>query len=1197
MDDPAAGPAYRLMLGRAVANGRSGGRDTMPRGLSVTIALLALAICAAPAPAIAGQPAQPTLPDLDVRATHPQGIDAAVLGARTALRRRLGAQGVVTTDPVSGGARVVERTDGLLSAASERSPEAIALAYVRAHRELFGLDEADLAALRLTLRDTTPGGTTNLEWTQTVDGVPAYDSTLAAAVTGDGRLVAIHGSAVPGLTLDTVTPDVGADRAGALAAADIGPGASATSASLTVLGSAKATRLGWRVIVQDARRHAFDVVVDAQTGDVLVRHGLSDDFSSATVFERYPGSPVDATGHAVDLGADPSWLSLSATTSPASLRGNNVHAYADRGGVNGFDPGEDIAPSSGSNWNFPLSPINAGAGCPLFGGLPACTWDGTSETVNRAQATTQLFYYVNRFHDHLAAAPIGFTHASRNFEAADADGAGPGLGNDAVNAESNDSAGLDNAFMSTLPDGGAPRMEMFLFTNPDLNGSDTADVVYHEYTHGLSNRLIGNATGLTAHQPQALGEGWSDWYAFDFLVAQGNAADTPADGELLNGAYLYPGGSIAGGPPGVRTQALDCSVGSTSPNCPGTPAAGPGGYTLGDLGRVNGTDVHADGEIWVETLWDLRKALGSTVAEGLITDAMRLSPLNPSFLDERDAVLAADQAQGAAHYAALWQVFAARGMGYSATTAGSSATSASEAFDLPPLVSHVAATVDDAPPIGDGDGFAEPGEAVRLLETLHNPNPFALTGVAASLTATGGVVVGGPSATWATPFAAATDASAQSPLAVTVPADHACGEPLALNLQITTDQGPQALTVSIPTGGPGALASPNSADVPKSIPDNSAVGATSTLAVATPGLVNDLNVRIASITHTFDADLVITLTAPDGTTVLLANQRGGSANNFTSTVFDDSAATDISGGSAPFTGSFRPEQPLSVLRGRPVAGTWKLKVVDTALADTGSIASWGLDARPAACSTSAPAPPAATTGSASVSGPASVTLAGTVDPRGTPTDAGFQYGTGTSYGSQSTPTAAGSASGAAAVSQVVSGLQPATTYHFRAVAVRGGTPIAVGADQTFTTAAAAADPPPTIIVKPPSTTVDGTRDHRARVRFTRSPRQVTATRSRTFSYVLEATRGFAGQARFVSDRALAAGVRAHARTHIALGAGQFPSARRVERLTVRAKLSLRAWRTLRKVRAIRVRVTVVLDGRVFVSRFTLRAPQPRHARR
>ena len=47
--------------------------------------------------------------------------------------------------------------------------------------------------------------------------------------------------------------------------------------------------------------------------------------------------------------------------------------------------------------------------------------------------------------------------------------------------------------------------------------------MYHEYTHGLSNRLVVDADGnstLNSIQAGAMGEAWSDCYAMDYLVNQ-----------------------------------------------------------------------------------------------------------------------------------------------------------------------------------------------------------------------------------------------------------------------------------------------------------------------------------------------------------------------------------------------------------------------------------------------------------------------------------------------------------------------------------------------------------------------------------------------------------------------------------------------------------------------------------------------------
>ena len=109
-------------------------------------------------------------------------------------------------------------------------------------------------------------------------------------------------------------------------------------------------------------------------------------------------------------------------------------------------------------------------------------------------------------------------------------------------------------------------------------------------------------------------------------AAQAGVADWPP-GEVVLSVFE----SLT--PTDFRRNPLDCPVGGT---CPGTPSAGAGGFTFGDYGRIlGGPEVHADGEIWAETLWDLRTAVGSDTAQGLITGGLRLTPPAPTFLQAR----------------------------------------------------------------------------------------------------------------------------------------------------------------------------------------------------------------------------------------------------------------------------------------------------------------------------------------------------------------------------------------------------------------------------------------------------------------------------------------------------------------------------------------------------------------------------------
>lgn len=133
-----------------------------------------------------------------------------------------------------------------------------------------------------------------------------------------------------------------------------------------------------------------------------------------------------------------------------------------------------------------------------------------------------------------------------------------------------------------------------------------------------------------------------------------------------------------------------------------------------------------------------------------------------------------------------------------------------------------------------------------------------------------------------------------------------------------------------------------SANVPVAISATGTPTVTSTLSIpATIGTITKLTVNM-SIAHTFDGDLVVTLISPDGTRVILTQQFGGSADNYTNTVFDDAAATSISSGTAPFTGTFRPFEALSSYIGKSAPGTWTLEVKDVANTDGGSLNAWSL---------------------------------------------------------------------------------------------------------------------------------------------------------------------------------------------------------------------------------------------------------------
>jgi extracellular elastinolytic metalloproteinase len=610
------------------------------------------------------------------------------------------------------------RPGSFLTGPSDERPVTVALDYVRAHPGTFELDGNDLAGLRLTRAYRSGGGDAHLQWEQVYRGIPVFGPGLRANVAADGRLINVGEAALPDPGVSSIEPRLSALDAVLAAAraanAAVAPGqpseprgseravafTSGDLASLTLFGG---DRLAWRVRLHADPTHVYDAVVDASTGASLYRVNMVKEAVPAHVFENYPGAPFGGTRILADLTP---WLSSS-----SALVGPYAHVYSDAGdNIDGFPPdgsvtmADEIPPASPASWDYPYTAAAASTGqhCPPS---PGCSWNafapGFSWTMNRGQEGTQLFYYVNRYHDHLRDTPgIGFGTGSHNFE-----------GIDAVQAQVDDGAGTEgglpqceptdytnNAYALPVPEGQPLLLQFYLWTSRcsggtanDVNPADDALIVDHEYTHGMTNRLVTDASGspaLNGPQPGAMDEGLADWYSLDFLVGRGLEMDTATPGQLKAGVYESSE---------LRSQPFDCPIGADPLRCPGAGAAGSGGYTYGDFGRIffNGAslqpEVHADGEIWVETLWDLRTrmiaahgaATGLTRTDALVTDGLRLSPADPTYLNMRDAILQANANRGYGDSALIWSVFAARGMGARATSTGAGDTHPIQDFSLP----------------------------------------------------------------------------------------------------------------------------------------------------------------------------------------------------------------------------------------------------------------------------------------------------------------------------------------------------------------------------------------------------------------------------------------------------------------------------------------------------------------------------------
>ncbi|MGH3148996.1 MAG: M36 family metallopeptidase, partial [Rubrobacter sp.] len=363
-------------------------------------------------------------------------------------------------------------------------------------------------------------------------------------------------------------------------------------------------------------------------------------------------------------------------------------------GPTGFRPVDEnreyIYPYN-NDWYRSTNPADPGKGCSPTELLQP----GRSNDISAAIAS--LFVSHNRMHDW--SYNLGFTERAYNLQDNNFGTTQPSRENDpeigdaqagAVNGGAPTYVGRDNANQITLNDGIPPITNMYLwqpiagtFYAPCVDGDYDMSVIAHEYGHAIQNRMVaGPDEGLSGLQGRSMGESWSDLTAIEYLYEYGY---TPG-----NGANRYAVGPYVTGnkKSGIRNYGMNNS---------------PLNYSDIEYDPNGVTSPHADGEIWSAANFEIRRLLmekydaryssapgtarQKACADGkrpanqcpgnrrwvqIFHDAFLLLPSSISFIDARDAYLAADRMRfGGANQRELWQAFARHGMGRGASSNGS----------------------------------------------------------------------------------------------------------------------------------------------------------------------------------------------------------------------------------------------------------------------------------------------------------------------------------------------------------------------------------------------------------------------------------------------------------------------------------------------------------------------------------------------
>lgn len=541
---------------------RTAGEARMPAAI-VALILLGLTTHAS---AVQQPPAGAVLPDLDARSATlapPAPPRQAALSAVAALEQATAARCSVKWDP-AGRVRWLHAQGQPLSGVSQGSAESIARAFLAAQPGLCGLSAGEASVLELSFVEEAGSGLTHVGFEQLIEGLPVFHGHLRVDLM-DGRVVALgtadsrpgfRGSAQP--TLSASAAAARAARAAGLgevyfgeASPDPSAGTGAVvfqvaespdpiPARLIWFPTRDAARLAWQLrVTPPGGMASYEILVDAESGETLFRSNrvLYAD-TRAEVFAESPDHGprsveiVFDTEVNVDADWPAGWIDADTTA------GNNVIARDDRAGDNELSLG--------------LMPTVTPGSPRLFD--PPYTDDVLADL---DLSVVNLYWQLNRAHEHFYG--LGFTESAGNFQQ-DNFGRG-GLGGDAILADAQDSADLgvrNNANWSFSVDGQSPRTQYFLWDlAPTLRASDLdGSIVFHEFCHGLSTRLVGGrstSSCVSGVQSGAMGEGWGDYFAASYF-------DEPVVGAHSSGS-----------PGGIRTARMDADT-----------------YTYGDLCAVAG---------------------------------------------------------------------------------------------------------------------------------------------------------------------------------------------------------------------------------------------------------------------------------------------------------------------------------------------------------------------------------------------------------------------------------------------------------------------------------------------------------------------------------------------------------------------------------------------------------------------------------
>ncbi|MCW5777355.1 MAG: proprotein convertase P-domain-containing protein, partial [Phycisphaeraceae bacterium] len=168
-------------------------------------------------------------------------------------------------------------------------------------------------------------------------------------------------------------------------------------------------------------------------------------------------------------------------------------------------------------------------------------------------------------------------------------------------------------------------------------------------------------------------------------------------------------------------------------------------------------------------------------------------------------------------------------------------------------------------------------------------------------------------------------------------------DPTVAGSGVSQSNGVYSLALGIELVGEDRITISDTLDQPLAVPPTGTQGTTSdSITVSDARAIRDVNLRI-DLDHTFVSDLRISLISPRGTEVVVFDRHGTNGQDFNNVLFDDEASRNIVNAATPYSGSYRPTNPLNRFDGESAAGLWTIVINDTTALNAGVLRSWAIE--------------------------------------------------------------------------------------------------------------------------------------------------------------------------------------------------------------------------------------------------------------